>query len=192
MQASGGIASMDGIAKPGIADIMHERVLGLLALPSGETDAVGGSLAQDVLRIYVHGLLVASSAADVAECAGLAAGILPVADVCDMHSVIGHRALMKVLALHPVVARACGLDADHPIEDPVILAQTMVAALSAMSPDRRARFIGLFREETATVAAAAGRAVRDVIAETAARAAACPGIAAGIARHAASLPVRPA
>jgi hypothetical protein len=179
---------MGGLDEAGIEDIMRRRAGGPL-LASVQGAGVPDGLAASVLRIFVgQGLLAACSAADVLDCAIAAGGVLPIEDLCDMHSLVGHRALMKMLALHPVVARACGLDADRPIEDPVVLVQAVVTGLAAMTPARRASFLGLFREEKAAVAAAAGQAVRDVLSDLAVQAAAHPEIACRLARQAAALP----
>jgi len=186
--AAGGRDGMCGLDEARIEDIMRRRVGGPL-LASVPGSGVPDGLTASVLRIFVgQGLLAACSAADVLDCAIAAEGVLPIEDLCDMHSVVGHRALMKMLALHPVVAMACGLDADSPIEDPVILAQSVVSGLAAMHPDRRASFLHLFREEKAAVAAAAGQAVRDVLSELAVQAAVHPEIASRLARQAAALP----
>lgn len=102
------------------------------------------------------------------KCVRAADGVAPVGVVCDMHTTIGHRALMKVLALHPTVAKACGLDTDHSIDDPVVLAQVVVGRLAKLDPLRRNRFLILFAQEHARVADAAGRATRDALMELAA------------------------
>jgi hypothetical protein len=179
-----------------VRDLMRGRMAALLEPAVTDIEAPAELKASALAVCVEQGMLGVCSTADVLDCLRNARILdcmqtvgtpLPVQDLCDMHTAIGHRALMKMLVLHPIVAKACGLDADRLIEDPVILASSVSVGLTVMSAERRERFLDLFRDEHARVAEAAGRATGDMIRLIAGQSADRPELAVNLARLAASL-----
>jgi hypothetical protein len=186
-----GAMNMDGRAalrELELTKLMRERVIAGLSDAVGDIVAPAGVVEATVRVIASRTMVGICSMADVMDCHdSVPPGTLPVEDLCDMHTVIGHRALLKTLRRYPVVAHACGLAANRIPDDPVILAQLVVAGLTRLDERQRRHILALFREEQDEVMTAARFAVRDAVLFVAASSAKQPEIAATMLMEAARL-----